>query len=288
MLHMQSFSRLTILGLLSLLSLTCQAGAIDREWEQQIAERLAEQAEVTETVWLKAGEEEFLGLFNRQTSDKAAGAIIILHGMGAHADWPRLISPLRLSLPEQGWSTLSIQLPLVAIDNPVEDYGKTLVAATARLEAAVRFLRTRKYLNIVVVGHSFGAATVLSYLSDPQRPRILALAAIGLQEYPFLKPAINVLALIEAAQLPILDIYGARDYRRVRNHAPDRRLAAKKAGNKNYRQVEVPGANHYFYKMEDVLAKQIRGWLDKAAPGVSIMVNQDFDGNDEDQQQQQQ
>lgn len=285
---MQSFSRLAALSLLPLLSLTCQAGAMDREWEQQIAERLLEQAEVSETVWLQAGGEEFLGLFNRQSSDNASGAVIILHGMGAHADWPRLISPLRLNLPGQGWSTLSIQLPLVAIEHPIEDYGKTLSAAKDRLEAAVRFLQTRKYLNIVVIGHSFGAATVLSYLSDSQRPRILALAAIGLQEYPFLKPAINVLDLIEAARLPILDIYGGRDYLRVRNHAPDRRLAAKKAGNKNYKQVEVPGANHYFYKMEDVLAKQIRGWLDKTAPGVPIMVNQEFDGNDEDQEKQQQ
>lgn len=278
---MPSFSRLTAFGLLLMLAMTCRAGAMDREWEQRIADRLAGQAEVTETVWLTAEDEEFLGLFNRQTIDKASGAVIVLHGMGAHADWPRLISPLRLSLPEQGWSTLSIQLPLVAIENPIENYGKTLGAAKDRLEAAVRFLRTRQYRNIVVIGHSFGAATVLSYLSDPQRLRVMALVAIGLQEYPFLKPAINVLGLIEATQIPVLDIYGDRDYRRVRNHAPDRRLAAKKADNRNYKQVEVPGANHYFYKMEDVLAKQIRGWLDKAAPGVSIMVNQDLDGSDE-------
>ncbi len=267
---------------LCLLTTYAHAGSRDSEWEQEISTRLAEQAEVTETVWLSAGEEKFLALFNQQTGDKASGAIIMLHGMGEHADWPRVISPLRLSLPAQGWTTLSIQLPMVAIDSPVEDYGKTLPAARDRIESAVRFLRKRKYLNIVVIGNSFGAAAALSYASDQQRPGILALAAIGLQEYPFLKPAIDMLKMIESASLPILDIYGDRDFRRVIEHAPDRRLAAKKGNNKNYLQVEVPGANHYFDKMDELLAKSIRGWLDKAAPGVSIMVNQDFDGNEKE------
>ncbi len=267
---------------LCLLITHVQAGSRDREWEQEISTRLAEQAEVTEAVWLSAGEEKFLALFNQQAGDKASGAIIILHGMGEHADWPRVISPLRVSLPAQGWTTLSIQLPLVAIDNPVEDYGKTLPAAKDRIESAVRFLRKRKYLNIVVIGNSFGAAAALAYAADKQRPGILALAAIGMQEYPFLKPAIDMLKMIEGASLPILDIYGDRDFRRVIDHAPDRRLAAKKGNNKDYLQVEVPGANHYFDKMDEMLAKSIRGWLDKAAPGVSIMVNQDFDGNEKE------
>ena len=260
----------------------CHAGIKDREWEQQIAAKLAEDAAATEVVWLEAGGDEFIGLFNQQTGVKAAGAAIILHGMGGHADWPRVISPLRQSLPEQHWTTLSIQLPLVAIENPIEDYGKTLNAAADRIQAAVRFLRKRKFMNIVIIGQSFGAASALYYLAQPERPKALAMVAIGLQDYAFLKPNIDVLVLIEKTSVPLLDIYGEHDYRRVVEQAPDRRLAAKKANNKKYTQIEIQGANHYFYKNEELLAKRIRGWLDSTAPDILIMQNREFDGNEEE------
>ncbi|MEM7027802.1 MAG: alpha/beta fold hydrolase [Pseudomonadota bacterium] len=249
--------------------------------ESDIAKRLEQEATYTEAVQLEANSQTFIGLFNQQTALKAAGAIIFLHGMGGHADWPYIISPLRQSLPEHGWSTLSIQLPLLSMATPIEDYGQTLDTAAARIEAAVRYLRSKKFLNIVVVAHSFGAANALHYLTDGQRPKIIALVAIGLQEYAFLKPTIDTLALIENARIPLLDIYGERDYQRVIKQAPDRRLAANKGNNDKYSQIEVAGADHYFLKMEDALAKRIRSWLSKAAPGVSIMVNENFDGNEQ-------
>jgi pimeloyl-ACP methyl ester carboxylesterase len=142
-------------------------------------------------------------------------------------------------------------------------------------------LRERKFLNIVIIGHSFGAATALAYLEREQRQKVVALVAIGLQGYGFVKPAINILDLIEKSKVPLLDIYGSRDFRNVIRRAPDRRLAAKKGNNRLYTQIEIAGADHYFNKMDDVLIKRIRGWLDKAAPGMSILVNEDFDGNDE-------
>ena len=104
--------------------------------------------------------------------------------------------------------------------------------------------------------------------------------ALGLQDYPFLKPAIDILGLVEKTQIPGIRSYsGGRDLRNVINQAPDRRLAAKKGNNRQYVQLEIEGADHYFNKMEDVLIKRIRGWLDKAAPGMSIMVDENFDGN---------
>jgi len=255
------------------------SGAKDIAREQEIAKQLEATANETEVIWLEADQQQFIGLFRAQTQQKAAGAIILLHGMGGHADWPYIISPLREALPEQGWSTLSIQLPVLAMDNPIENYGVTLDAAANRLEAAIRYLRARKFLNIFVVGHSFGAATALYYLSNGQRPKILALISIGLQEYVFLKPAINTFNLLEKARLPILDIFGELDYREVIDNARIRRLAANKGNNDKYKQIEIVGAGHNFLKMEEMLAKHIHGWLDKAFPVVSIMVNENFDGN---------
>ena len=148
-----------------------QAGTLDRNWEKQVAEKLKSTAEATEIENLDSNGRAFLGLYTELSGDVASGAVIVLHGMGGHADWPKTISPLRLALPQQGWSTLSIQLPLLAIETPIENYGKTLDDASARIDAAVRFLRKRKFHNIVIVGHSFGAASALHYLSRQQDRR---------------------------------------------------------------------------------------------------------------------
>ena len=282
---MKPIYRLIIIFLLPLSGvLPVHADQVDRDWEQQISKKLAEEAKATEVCSLEADGEKFLGLYTSQTAKVAHGAAIILHGMGGHADWPQLISPLRTALPGQGWSTLSIQLPVIAPQNQIEDYGLTLQQAADRIDAAVRFLRDRKFLNIVVVGHSFGAASALAYLEKENKQKIRALVAIGLQDYAFVKPVMNVLGLIEKSHIPILDIYGSRDYKNVIDQAPDRRLAARKGNNQNYSQFEIEGADHYFDKMDDVLVKRIRGWLDKAAPGVSIEVDEDFDGNKEEQE----
>jgi len=255
------------------------ADSVDRDWEIRTTEKLAENVKATEALWLDANGEDFLALYTSQTSETAHGAVILLHAMGGHADWPQTISPIRTTLPEHGWTTLSIQMPVIAPENQIEDYGKTLQQAADRIKAAVRCLRERKFLNIVAIGHSFGAATTLNYLAKEEKQKIVALVTLGLQEYPFVKPAIDILGLIEKSKIPVLDIYGSRDFRNVINQAPDRRLAAKKGNNRQYAQLEIEGADHYYNKMEDVLIKRIRGWLDKAAPGMSTMVDEDFDGN---------
>jgi pimeloyl-ACP methyl ester carboxylesterase len=262
--------------------LSVLADMVDQAWEQQTAEKLAVEADSTEAIWLEANGNKFLTLFTSQTSARAHGAVIILHGMGSHADWPHIISPVRTMLPIHGWTTLSIQLPVIAPSNQIEDYGKTLKEASERIKAGVRLLRQRKFLNIVAIGHSYGAVNILNYLNNTDKTKVLALVAIGLQDYAFVKPPIDVLKLIEETNIPILDIYGSRDFKRVIEQAADRRLAAKKGNNLKYEQVEIEGADHYFMQMQDILVKRIRGWLDKAAPGVSIMVDEEFDGNTEE------
>ena len=37
--------------------------------------------------------------------------------------------------------------------------------------------------------------------------------------------------------------------------------------------MEINGADHDFSKMDDVLARRIRAWLNKAAPGVPVMFD---------------
>ncbi len=257
------------------------ADKVDQDWEQRTTEKLAEHVKATYVVWLDAAGTDFLALYNRQTNAIAQGAIIVLHAMGGHADWPQTISPMRTKLPEHGWSTLSIQLPLIAPENQIEDYGQTLEQTTTRIKSAIKFLKEHQFSNIIIIGHSFGAASALAYLEKQPISNIVALVAIGLQNYAFLKPAINILTLIEKTRIPILDVYGSRDFKNVINRAPDRRLAAKKGNNERYTQLEIEGADHYFTGTEDILIQQILEWLDKAVPALPVEVYEGIEENTE-------
>lgn len=267
----QIFYVFIVFSMLQVSSLPVSADMMDRDWEKQISEKLAAEVKAAEVLWLDAKGDNFLGLYNRHTSEVAHGAAIILHAMGGHADWPQTISPIRTLLPDHGWTTLSIQLPVIAPENQIEDYGKTLQQAAERIKAALRLLGKRKFLSIVVIGHSFGAASTLAYLEKEgklKKQKVTALVAIGLHDYAFVKPSLDLLGLIEKSTIPVLDIYGSRDFKKVIKQAPDRRLAAKKGNNLQYTQMEIEGADHYFNKMENVLVKRIRGWLDKTLLGM--------------------
>lgn len=65
----------------------------------------------TQVLWLPTGGTPALGLYQPQGSGELHGSVILFHDDQTHADWPNLVRPLRLGLPDKGWDTLSLQLP---------------------------------------------------------------------------------------------------------------------------------------------------------------------------------
>lgn len=116
---------------------------------------------------------------------------------------------------------------------------------------------------------------MLSYLQNDGGQKIMALVATGLQDYAFVKPSLDLLGLIEKSKIPILDIYGSRDFKKTIVQAADRRLAAKKGDNNEYAQLEIIGADHYFNRVEDILINRILSWLEIVAPDIAITVRKD-------------
>lgn len=84
-------------------------------------------------------------------------------------------------------------------------------------------------------------------------------AAIGLSVID--NENMNALPALAKIQLPVLDLYGSRDLDNVLNTAPARARAARKAGNKNYRQQQIEGADHFFSGSNDILVRTVYGWL---------------------------
>ena len=234
--------------------------------EQQIAEKLALTADADEIISLKAPGGRFIGLYKRAKSSEintgeAHGVVILVHGMGAHPDWPDVISPLRTRLTEFGWSTLSIQMPILSPEEPISEYGKTLRLANSRIQAAVDYLHTWEIETIILLGYSFGASQAANYLASNKSEGIKAFVSVSMLAQKFIKPGLDVYKFIAGIPVPILDIYGEDDLQDVRRGIDDRRLAASKNGNTGFQQIELQKAGHHYLGLEDVLVEQIQAWL---------------------------
>lgn len=78
---------------------------------------LAKTAKASELLWLNLSypdtdiTTQALALQQRQRLPEAQGAVLILHDLEQHADWPGLVHELRTQLPDSGWYTLSVNLP---------------------------------------------------------------------------------------------------------------------------------------------------------------------------------
>ena len=92
-----------------------RVGALISEQSDQVA--LSQEVKPNGLVWLKVKYPDqnelmsVLALEQKPRTPQAQGAVLILHDKEQHADWPYLIRPLRMSLPDAGWHTLSVNLP---------------------------------------------------------------------------------------------------------------------------------------------------------------------------------
>jgi pimeloyl-ACP methyl ester carboxylesterase len=263
----------------------------DREkfWDEEVRNKI----KVGKAESLQAGDHKFLSIFTQESSNFPQGGILLLHGHSGHPDWPELIKPLRTRLPDFGWSTLSMQMPVPKESTSVLEYEPLLKEASKRIEAGVSFLQSKGIRNIVLVGHGLGASMGAYHLSTASNKNIKAYIGIGMGILRT-KPELEVTQLMEKIRIPILDIYGMNDRPEVTRSAPDRIRSAKRgataafnrkdvemlkqsiratrpnsktAGFVSFRQIKIEGANHFFTHQEDDLIKRIRGWLNRHAPG---------------------
>jgi len=234
--------------------------AKEKRWADQVVDGII----VGDAVWLQAGNTKFLGIYTENEAEKAKGAIILLHGSGVHPNWPDIIQPLRSELPSYGWATLSIQMPILANDAKYSEYAPLIKDVPARLDAAIDFLNGKFYQNIIIVAHSLGTNMANSYLANNSK-RVRAYVAIGMGASKDDPIELNNLKYLEKITLPTLDIYGSEDLETIVKSVKQRQQAARKAGNENYRQVSVLGANHFFNGLDAELIRRVKSWLSNHA-----------------------
>ena len=234
---------------LTLISFNCFAQA-DYAREQRWADEITPAVLVGDPVQLAlpAGR-KFLGIY--APNSKARAGVVLVHGLGMHPDWS-VVHPLRSQLSEQGYATLSVQMPVMAAGVPGEQYSPLFPEAAARIAVAVKFLRDKGLQKIAIVSHSYGARMTNVLLNQPDAPAISAWVAIGIMgEYT--QPA--------TFKAPVLDLYGEHDFPGVLELAAKRANAIKSV--RGSAQIRVAGADHFFYGVDDELVRNVKLFLDR-------------------------
>ena len=238
-----------VLMVLTLLCPCFSAAAMDYEREKRWSDQILPAVLVGEPVWIKQKNgHEFLGLYTR--ADKPRGAVIIGHGRGWNPDF-ELYGSLRTKIAEAGYSTLSIQLPVLGPGAKVGDYIPTYADGAERYELAALFLRDKGYKNVGIVSHSLGATMANYYLIKADEIPVKAWVFVGI---------INGLEEMFRIKIPVLDVFGSKDWEITQVGAYERRKQIEKVPGSQ--QIVVPDALHFFEGKEDELVKVIIAFLD--------------------------
>jgi pimeloyl-ACP methyl ester carboxylesterase len=224
--------------------------AKEKRWSDDIMATLL----VGNPVWLEQKNgHKFLTLYTEPAGGKAAarGAIIVAHGRGWSPDF-ELYGILRTKLADLGYTTLSIQLPVLHGTAKLGDYWQTYPDARERFQLAADYLKAQGYKNIAIVSHSLGSTMANQYLMKTDDKTVKAWVMISI---------INGLEEMYRIKIPVLDVFGSDDWVETIWGAPERKVQILK--NPNSGQVVIPDAGHFFEGREDELAAIVAGFLDR-------------------------
>ena len=238
-----------ILGAL-LWALCGLANAQDHEREARLAEQTLATLVVGEPVWLeqKSGH-RFLALY--ALAAKERGAIVVVHGRGWSPDYD-LYGDLRSQLADAGYSTLSIQMPVLPGTARIGDYLPTFPDADERLSLATQWLHAKGARHIAIVSHSLGATMANHYLINTGDPVVGAWVFISI---------INGLEDMFRIKIPVLDVFGSSDWDVTRFGADERKAQILKIDRSQ--QFVVAGAEHFFEGRREALTAVIVAFLDR-------------------------
>jgi len=237
--------------------------ASDTAKEKRWADQIVDDIMVGEAEWLNAGAHKFLGIYTKNTTSKTLGGVIVLHGIGIHPNWMDVVQPLRSDLPDQGWHTIAVQMPILKNEAKSEDYVPLFPEVMPRINAAIAFMKSKGIKNIVVVGHSLGSSMGAYFMAQNKDDSVKALVAVSVSGTKDNEPW--YLHSLKKIKSPVLDIYGSDDLPEVLSATLNKAATAKAAGNAHYDQFMVKDADHFFKGKNRGLVKHVADWIKKFA-----------------------
>lgn len=238
----------------------------------------SESGHVVGYIPLPVGEQELPATLISEQLGEPLGKVLILHDIGGGIAGTGLVDTLRLTLPESGWTTMTVALEYPyspqlfvaessddseaadasdlteADEQSVEaetDIEQTQLADNdARISAALAYLNAQQPGPTVIV--AFGEAVPLAIRAASQqgddKAQIWIAANMSLTELPELGP--------------LLDI-APQDVGKKNTDALSRAVLMRQANNQAYSQRRLVGAGHDFQGFENQVLTTVRAWLQK-------------------------
>lgn len=179
--------------------------AREQRWAAQIVPSLVVGEAVTLTT--EAGV-SFLALHTSVANAKRA--VLLTHGPGLHPDHG-IVGELRAHLADRGYTTLSLQMPVLAADvESGEAYRALFPDAVQRIASGIEFLRRRDSRPVAIVSHAMGSAMAYEYLRLRAGAPVAAWVAMSYY---------GDFGDLPAFRFPIFDVYGSSDYWGIRGPA---------------------------------------------------------------------
>ena len=247
-------------GLAALTAAPGLAAAQDLERERRLEAEIVDMIIDGEPVHLDADGLPFLALHTEAADGGSGRAVLVMHGRGFHPDWPEVAAPLRVELPEHGWETLSLQMPVLGKTAKYYDYVPIFPAAFPRIRAGIEYLRERGADLVVLAAHSCSAHMAMAFVRHHGDAGFDGFIGIGMGATDIGQPMREPFPLAEMT-VPVLDLFGDEDYPSVPGEAPGRLAAIRTAGNPRSAQRMVPGADHFFRDMDEELVDVVAEWL---------------------------
>lgn len=215
------------------IALPAPAQDLEREarWRAEVVPNLV----VGDAVELRGADgRAFLGLYTPSAGAKTT--LVIVHGIGVHPDHG-VIGMLRMALADKGFSTLSIQMPVLAADAGPDAYTPLFALAADRIASAAAWLEARGERDRVLVSHSMGSRMANAYFDAAAPPAFRAWISLGLGNAFSSRFA-------QRKPLPVLDVLGEADLTAVLEHALARRAVADATA--GGRQLVITSADHFY------------------------------------------
>ncbi|WP_206483374.1 DUF3530 family protein [Thalassotalea sp. G2M2-11] len=217
------------------------------------------------------GPEQHISLIETNATSNSKGVMVLLADWQQSATSPKAINYLRQSMPQHGWTTISIQptpkpaaYPSTAqpLNQRNEENSKTITQYNEQLAKILTAIteKAKNYPGIIVMVAEgrHGALLLTQYqqqLTEP--PNALVILSAYIDDAHTNQQSAEHLAQTD---LPVLDLYLRTDQRLIKSSVALRKKYVNKELKSYYRQKELFNT-HTGYYPETALTKTINGWL---------------------------
>ena len=180
-------------------------------------------------------------------------AILLLHGRGLYPNEPLVMNPL-IEILNKEYNVYSIQLPVLKKNATYSEYVKLFSYSDSRIKKTLNYIETTSS-KVIVLAHSCGAHMLSSFLKKYQNKihKVILISAGAVDKDQTPLPYYDY-SLFDGQ---ILNILGDKDHNSVKHFAE----YILSLNIKNFQNIIISDAGHYYKGKISSLATQVNKWL---------------------------